>query len=52
MDMDKLEGACIVYLYHYYATSHPLSKLSMWSHLRTMSAHPTTNCYIRHRIKI
>ena len=42
--MDKLEGTCMVHLYQCYATSHPLSELTMWSPLHTMS--PPTGSYI------
>ena len=38
--MDKMARTRIVHLYHYYATSHPLSELSIWSHLRTMPSPP------------
>ena len=47
--MEKLEGTCIVHLYHCYATSHPLSEQTMWSPLHTMSSphtgfvHPTSH---------
>ena len=50
--MDKLEGTCTVHFYGYYATSHPLSELSMWSHLHTMSPPlPPTGC-CKHHIKV
>ena len=43
--MDKLEGTILVRLYRCYAASQPLSKISMWSRLHTMSR-PPTGCYI------
>ena len=50
--MDKLERTCIACLYHCYATSHPLSELSMRSHIHTMSPPNATGCSIRRHIKV
>ena len=52
--MAKLEGTCIIHLYHCYATKHPLSEPTMWSCLHTMSPPPPlpTSCHIQRHIKV